>query len=119
MAISPALYKNTIYVPIQVVSVFLTLFSCMHNLIYIPFSSLEEIWVTVLNITGPLSSWSFADNVIPGRKPVSSIFLRLITFFSLHNFVCINAQEPKLTMEVHHRIYCVLVDQATGTGLSG
>ncbi|XP_058731795.1 uncharacterized protein LOC131603496 isoform X1 [Vicia villosa] len=30
--------------------------------------SLEEIWVTVLNITGPLSSWSFADNVIPGTE---------------------------------------------------
>ena len=29
-------------------------------------SSLEEIWVTVLNITGPLSSWSFADNKLPG-----------------------------------------------------
>ncbi|KAF7813617.1 endoplasmic reticulum metallopeptidase 1 isoform X1 [Senna tora] len=27
--------------------------------------SLEEVWVAVLNITGPLSSWSFADNVLP------------------------------------------------------
>ncbi|XVF02740.1 hypothetical protein REPUB_Repub04eG0200100 [Reevesia pubescens] len=27
--------------------------------------SLEEVWVTVLNITGPLSSWSFADNKLP------------------------------------------------------
>ncbi|OMO60434.1 hypothetical protein CCACVL1_24168 [Corchorus capsularis] len=27
--------------------------------------SLEEIWVAVLNITGPLSSWSFADNKLP------------------------------------------------------
>ncbi|TQE09255.1 hypothetical protein C1H46_005190 [Malus baccata] len=27
--------------------------------------SLEEVWVTVLNITGPLSSWSFADNTLP------------------------------------------------------
>lgn len=44
----------------------------MHNLISIPFSSLEEIWVAVLNITGPLSSWSFADNVLPGTKIVSS-----------------------------------------------
>ncbi|GMI70834.1 hypothetical protein like AT1G67420 [Hibiscus trionum] len=26
--------------------------------------SLEEVWVAVLNITGPLSSWSFADNKI-------------------------------------------------------
>lgn len=32
------------------------------------FSSLEEVWVTVLNITGPLSSWSFADNILPGMK---------------------------------------------------
>ncbi|XP_027191959.1 uncharacterized protein [Cicer arietinum] len=30
--------------------------------------SLEEIWVTALNITGPLSSWSFADNVLPGTE---------------------------------------------------
>ncbi|XP_050898371.1 uncharacterized protein LOC127105245 isoform X2 [Lathyrus oleraceus] len=30
--------------------------------------SLEEIWVTVLNITGPLSSWSFADNALPGTE---------------------------------------------------
>ncbi|OIW19126.1 hypothetical protein TanjilG_03616 [Lupinus angustifolius] len=30
--------------------------------------SLEEIWVTVLNITGPLSNWSFADNVLPGTE---------------------------------------------------
>ncbi|XP_022725833.1 endoplasmic reticulum metallopeptidase 1-like [Durio zibethinus] len=27
--------------------------------------SLEEVWVAVLNITGPLSSWSFADNKLP------------------------------------------------------
>ncbi|XP_043725141.1 endoplasmic reticulum metallopeptidase 1 isoform X2 [Telopea speciosissima] len=27
--------------------------------------SLEEVWVTVLNITGPLSNWSFADNLLP------------------------------------------------------
>ncbi|KAK8485551.1 hypothetical protein V6N13_090471 [Hibiscus sabdariffa] len=26
--------------------------------------SLEEVWVAVLNITGPLSNWSFADNKI-------------------------------------------------------
>ncbi|XP_057419329.1 uncharacterized protein LOC130713574 [Lotus japonicus] len=30
--------------------------------------SLEEVWVAVLNITGPLSSWSFADNVLPGTE---------------------------------------------------
>ncbi|KAK7246987.1 hypothetical protein RIF29_41861 [Crotalaria pallida] len=30
--------------------------------------SLEEVWVTVLNITGPLSNWSFADNVLPGTE---------------------------------------------------
>ncbi|KAM0934905.1 putative peptidase M28 [Dioscorea sansibarensis] len=27
--------------------------------------SLKEVWVTVLNITGPLSAWSFADGSIP------------------------------------------------------
>ncbi|KAH7515503.1 hypothetical protein FEM48_Zijuj10G0033500 [Ziziphus jujuba var. spinosa] len=30
--------------------------------------SLEEIWVAVLNITGPLSSWSFADNMLPAPE---------------------------------------------------
>ncbi|KAK4283475.1 hypothetical protein QN277_000422 [Acacia crassicarpa] len=30
--------------------------------------SLEEVWVAVLNITGPLSSWSFADNVLPATE---------------------------------------------------
>ncbi|XP_027341973.1 endoplasmic reticulum metallopeptidase 1 isoform X2 [Abrus precatorius] len=30
--------------------------------------SLEEVWVAVLNITGPLSNWSFADNVLPGTE---------------------------------------------------
>lgn len=42
---------------------------------YFPFSSLEEVWVAVLNITGPLSSWSFADNLLPGMKIVSSTYL--------------------------------------------
>ncbi|TYJ36888.1 hypothetical protein E1A91_A05G339500v1 [Gossypium mustelinum] len=27
--------------------------------------SLKEVWVAVLNITGPLSSWSFADTKLP------------------------------------------------------
>ncbi|KAE8713497.1 hypothetical protein F3Y22_tig00110206pilonHSYRG00003 [Hibiscus syriacus] len=27
--------------------------------------SLKEVWVAVLNITGPLSNWSFADNKLP------------------------------------------------------
>ncbi|KAH0875113.1 hypothetical protein HID58_072475 [Brassica napus] len=30
--------------------------------------SLEEIWVTVLNITGPLSGWSFADGKLPAPE---------------------------------------------------
>ncbi|XP_023002838.1 endoplasmic reticulum metallopeptidase 1-like isoform X2 [Cucurbita maxima] len=33
--------------------------------------SLEEIWVTVLNITGPLSSWSFADNKLPAPETLN------------------------------------------------
>ncbi|KAG6651302.1 hypothetical protein I3843_06G095700 [Carya illinoinensis] len=32
--------------------------------------SLEEVWVAVLNITGPLSSWSFADNILPAPETV-------------------------------------------------
>ncbi|KAB1225806.1 Endoplasmic reticulum metallopeptidase 1 [Morella rubra] len=34
--------------------------------------SLEEVWVAVLNITGPLSSWSFADNSLPAPITVVS-----------------------------------------------
>ncbi|XP_048428034.1 endoplasmic reticulum metallopeptidase 1-like isoform X2 [Pyrus x bretschneideri] len=30
--------------------------------------SLEEVWVTVVNITGPLSNWSFADNTLPATE---------------------------------------------------
>ncbi|GJN07710.1 hypothetical protein PR202_ga25564 [Eleusine coracana subsp. coracana] len=39
--------------------------------------SLSEIWTSVLNITGPLSNWSFADNMLPGGS---------INFW--HYFVC-------------------------------
>ncbi|XP_073130207.1 uncharacterized protein [Henckelia pumila] len=40
--------------------------------------SLKQVWVAVLNITGPLSNWSFADNVVPapvefGNGPPSYI----------------------------------------------
>ncbi|XP_050206682.1 uncharacterized protein LOC126656209 [Mercurialis annua] len=31
---------------------------------------LEEVWVAVLNITGPLSSWSLADNKLPAPEVV-------------------------------------------------
>lgn len=65
------------------------MFSCITWFIYIPSSSLEEIWVTALNITGPLSSWSFADNVLPGTKVVSStwFFFWIDIIFSLHDVV--------------------------------
>ncbi|XP_062189440.1 uncharacterized protein LOC133892593 isoform X2 [Phragmites australis] len=33
--------------------------------------SLSEIWATVLNITGPLSNWSFADNMLPAPQTVT------------------------------------------------
>lgn len=36
------------------------------KLFLIIFSSLKEVWVAVLNITGPLSNWSFADHSLPG-----------------------------------------------------
>lgn len=32
--------------------------------------SSQEVWVTVLNITGPLSSWSFADNILPAPETI-------------------------------------------------
>ncbi|KAJ4822548.1 hypothetical protein Tsubulata_050090 [Turnera subulata] len=31
---------------------------------------LEEVWVAVLNITGPLTSWSFADGILPAPEVV-------------------------------------------------
>ncbi|KAL6639103.1 hypothetical protein ACP70R_022833 [Stipagrostis hirtigluma subsp. patula] len=33
--------------------------------------SLSEIWTTVLNITGPLSNWSFAENMLPAPQTVT------------------------------------------------
>ncbi|KAJ6851924.1 endoplasmic reticulum metallopeptidase 1 isoform X1 [Iris pallida] len=43
--------------------------------------SLGEIWVTVLNITGPLSNWSFANNRLPAPESIDggppSYILRL------------------------------------------
>lgn len=36
------------------------------NLYFMTFRSLEEVWVGVLNITGPLSNWSLANNILPG-----------------------------------------------------
>lgn len=32
--------------------------------------SLKEVWVTAFNITGPLSSWSFADNKLPAPESI-------------------------------------------------
>ncbi|XP_062157148.1 uncharacterized protein LOC133864743 isoform X2 [Alnus glutinosa] len=32
--------------------------------------TLEEVWVTVLNITGPLSGWSFADGILPAPETI-------------------------------------------------
>ncbi|KAG9147643.1 hypothetical protein Leryth_015725 [Lithospermum erythrorhizon] len=32
--------------------------------------SLQEVWVAVLNVTGPLSSWSFADEMLPAPEVV-------------------------------------------------
>ncbi|XP_021644276.2 uncharacterized protein LOC110638139 isoform X2 [Hevea brasiliensis] len=31
---------------------------------------LKEVWVAVLNITGPLSSWSLADNILPAPEAI-------------------------------------------------
>ncbi|CAB4263997.1 unnamed protein product [Prunus armeniaca] len=47
-----------------------TVFSGGSRRIYLELSlgSLEEVWVSVLNITGPLSSWSFADNTLPATE---------------------------------------------------
>ncbi|KAI4385299.1 hypothetical protein MLD38_003343 [Melastoma candidum] len=32
--------------------------------------ALKEVWVAVLNVTGPLSSWSFADETLPAPETV-------------------------------------------------
>ncbi|KAL9679822.1 hypothetical protein QQ045_017692 [Rhodiola kirilowii] len=34
--------------------------------------SVKEVWVTVLNITGPLSSWSFAENMLPAPETMNN-----------------------------------------------
>lgn len=40
--------------------------------VYLEFSlgSLKEVWVTVLNITGPISGWSFANSTLPAPEIV-------------------------------------------------
>lgn len=40
--------------------------------VYLEFSlgSLKEVWVTVLNITGPISGWSFANGTLPAPEIV-------------------------------------------------
>ncbi|KAM5568193.1 hypothetical protein ABKV19_015984 [Rosa sericea] len=47
-----------------------TVFGEESRRIYLELSlgSLEEVWVAVLNITGPLSSWSFAGNTLPATE---------------------------------------------------
>ncbi|KAL6520542.1 hypothetical protein OROMI_032304 [Orobanche minor] len=34
--------------------------------------SLKEVWVAVLNVTGPLSNWSFANNMIPAPVKIAN-----------------------------------------------
>ncbi|CAN6447483.1 unnamed protein product [Victoria cruziana] len=50
-----------------------TEYSPVSRRIYLEFylGSLEEVWVSVLNITGPLSRWSFADNLIPDPERIN------------------------------------------------
>lgn len=42
------------------------------------FSSLKEVWVAVINITGPLSNWSFADHSLPGNIKNHDLFMQLL-----------------------------------------
>lgn len=53
--------------------------------VFLSFSSLKEVWVAVLNISGPLSSWSLANHILPGE----SFFVMVLPWFSssifLHN----------------------------------
>ncbi|GAV66496.1 Peptidase_M28 domain-containing protein [Cephalotus follicularis] len=44
--------------------------------------SLQEVWVAVLNITGPLSSWSFSDNLLPAPETADGGPPSYITRFS-------------------------------------
>ena len=89
----------------------------------LPFSSLKEVWVTVLNITGPLSSWSFADNILPGMKILSNSTLVLaqsISLCSSRNFTLVKlVQLLKQLSVVHLHIYVDLVEQAMKIGPSG
>lgn len=70
----------------------------MHSSIYnfICFSSLSEIWTSVLNITGPLSNWSFADNMLPGG---CNYLWCLILFSSIrladNNLFCLSSLAPQ------------------------
>ncbi|KAI5679363.1 hypothetical protein M9H77_10313 [Catharanthus roseus] len=40
--------------------------------VYLEFSlgSLKEVWVAVLNVTGPLTNWSFSNNILPAPESV-------------------------------------------------
>ncbi|XP_022131778.1 endoplasmic reticulum metallopeptidase 1 [Momordica charantia] len=59
--------KQDLYFPYLIASKPQTVSGDGSRRVYLELSlgSLEEVWVTVLNITGPLSNWSFADNKLP------------------------------------------------------
>ncbi|KAK2636775.1 hypothetical protein Ddye_031567 [Dipteronia dyeriana] len=54
---------------------------CRKVYLNLSLGSLQEVWVAVVNITGPLSNWSFADNKLPPPETLNggppSYILRL------------------------------------------
>lgn len=85
-------------------------------------SSLEEVWVTVLNITGPLSSWSVADNKLPGDLILSNygfVILNLTRTFPYGNSLSGDLQLQNLQMEAHLHTSVDLVVVGTRIGPSG
>ncbi|KAJ6313123.1 hypothetical protein OIU76_011262 [Salix suchowensis] len=80
---SDGIFKHYRYFPHLSIYKPHTISSDRSRRVYLEFSlgDLEEVWVTILNITGPLSSWSFADNILPDPEIVDggppSYMLRL------------------------------------------
>lgn len=73
------------------------------------FSSLKEVSVAVLNATGPLSNWSFSNNILPGDLSFSFclqtyiLHVLLIAYWVVCNF-CSSSQSWSWSTIVHMQI---------------
>lgn len=85
------------------------------------FSSLKEVSVAVLNVTGPLSNWSFSNNILPGDLSFSFCLQTYILHCSAYCLLS-RLQFLQLLTElimVHHRTYADWVVRAMRTGPFG